>query len=55
MSGEYRASVVNQSEAEAVGLKLASEITRTDIDNAKDQAITEAKTYINSSLTLVEF
>lgn len=55
VSGEYRASVVNKSEAEAVGLKLASEITRTDIDHAKDQAITEAKTYINSSLTLVEF
>ena len=55
VSGEYRSSVVSQSEADALGLKLASEITRTDIDYAKDQAITEAKTYINSSLTLVEF
>lgn len=55
VSGEYRASVVSQSEADAIGLKLTSEITRTDIDYAKDQAITEAKTYINSSLTLVEF
>ena len=55
VSGEYRASVANQSEAEAIGLILTSEITRTDIDHAKDQAITEAKTYINSSLTLVEF
>ena len=55
VSGEYRASVVNQSEAETIGLKLTSEITRTDIDYAKDQAVTEAKTYINSSLTLVEF
>nr|DAF24401.1 MAG TPA: hypothetical protein [Caudoviricetes sp.] len=55
VSGKYRTSVVNQLEAEAVGLKLASEITHTDIDHAKDQAIAEAKTYINSSLALVEF
>ena len=55
VSGEYRASVANQSEAEAIGLILTSEITRTDIDHAKDQAITEAEAYINSSLTLVEF
>lgn len=55
VSGEYRTNVVNQLEAEALGLVLTSQVTRKDVDSAKEQAITEAKTYINSSLTLIEF
>lgn len=55
VSGEYCTNVVDQSEAESLGLVLTSQVTRKDVDAAKEQAITEAKTYINSSLTLIEF
>ena len=55
VSGEYRTNVVNQSEAEALGLVVTSQVIYADVNEAKEQAITEAKTYINSSLTLIEF
>lgn len=53
--GNYCASVVDQSEADALGLTLIYQVTSADINSAKEDAVTEAKEYINSSLALIEF
>lgn len=55
ISGTYRESVVNADEATGLGLILDTQVVHEDVENAKNTAINEAKTYVDSSLTLIEF
>lgn len=55
VSGDYRTPVVDEDAAKEFGLTLVDSVVRQDVQTAKEQAITESKTYIDSSLTLIEF
>lgn len=55
ISGTYRESIVNTDEAAELGLVLDTQVIHEDVENAKNTAINEAKTYVDSSLTLIEF
>ena len=55
MSGDYRKSVVVEEDATAMGLTVVTDVIHEDVETAKTEAITEAKNYVDSAITLVEF
>lgn len=57
ISGYYYSGVANDDEATVLGLskKEKDAATPVDVETAKNEAIDEAKNYINSALTLNEF
>lgn len=55
VSGDYRKSVVVEEEATAMGLTVVTDVIHEDVETAKTEAITEAKNYVDSAITLVEF
>ena len=57
ISGYYYSGVANDDEATVLGLskKEKEAATPVDVETAKNEAIDEAKNYINSALTLNEF
>lgn len=55
VSGEYSANVVDAESAQALGLNLATQIVRSDVETAKTEAVDEAKKYVDSAITLIEF
>lgn len=55
VSGEYRVGAVPDEEANALGLKIVTQVIHQDVEMAKTEAIEDAKKYVDSSLTLIEF
>ena len=55
VSGEYRKGVISEEEANAFGFEISNEVVYEDIKTAKTEVIDEAKNYVDSSLTLIEF
>lgn len=55
VSGEYRSSVITSDAADEFGLISVSSVVSSDVEAAKTDAVKEAKDYVDSSLTLIEF
>ena len=55
ISGDYKESVANVEEANALGLTISTTVVHEDIKTAKEEAIAESKDYVDSSLALIEF